>query len=482
MRTKAFCLFALIVLSLGCWLFAGFWLRSLGSDWLVALPIVVWLFASALALAATRVSHSAWIYAGLLVLAVLCISPFVLVNILPEPSSLSLGITPLLMPPLTAVLITLLLYLGLALKTRQSTGMLESGDSQTEHRQAERAAVILVLSALTLLCWEYAAFVLGYGFFPLNLLSWLIALAIVLLFVSVLALAARRVSHGVWILGALLLLLLLLLLLSLPASVINNIFTASPEPPFALTLMSAVALLITALLLHSGLNAYGEGRHGSAVEAGRSRAQRQRASSAAVVVLVLGALLLAKTLHYLYWFTVWDNTCDSLGYLLLLVPVPVALLAGVTLSITLPGKTKLAGFLYSLLIPALMVAVSASAQRVDFRHLTEERAEHVAQAIENYYAQEGHYPQDLRQLTPRYAFSLPGPVIIYGQGWCYDGGADYYRLGYVYREHWSDPRLIGRIYATKGKVVDLDGMCEEEVIALQRRYPNYPYEYWMDGE
>jgi hypothetical protein len=129
-----------------------------------------------------------------------------------------------------------------------------------------------------------------------------------------------------------------------------------------------------------------------------------------------------------------------------------------------------------------MIAVSARAQRVDFRQLTEERAERVTQAIETYYAREGHYPQDLRQLTPWYALSLPGPVIIYGQEWCYDGGEDYYRLGYVYREHWSDPRLIGQIYKTKGEVPDLHGMCEEEVVALQKRYPDYPYEYWMDGE
>jgi hypothetical protein len=167
---------------------------------------------------------------------------------------------------------------------------------------------------------------------------------------------------------------------------------------------------------------------------------------------------------------------------LLLVPVPAALLSGVTLSITLSGRMKWTGFLYSLLILGLMIAVSAGAQRVDFRQLTEERAERVTQAIETYYAREGRYPQDLRQLTPWYILSLPGPVIIYGQDWCYDGGDDYYRLGYVYREHWSDPRLTGRIYKTKGEAPDLHGMCEEEVVALQKRYPDYPYEYWMNGE
>jgi hypothetical protein len=69
MKTKAFYLFTLIVLTLGCWLYAGLMLSSRGPDWLVALAIAAWLFISALALAATRVSHSAWIHTGLLALA-----------------------------------------------------------------------------------------------------------------------------------------------------------------------------------------------------------------------------------------------------------------------------------------------------------------------------------------------------------------------------------------------------------------------------
>lgn len=53
-------------------------------------------------------------------------------------------------------------------------------------------------------------------------------------------------------------------------------------------------------------------------------------------------------------------------------------------------------------------------------------------------------PNDAR-LTPGYVLSLPGPVIIYGQDWCHDGGDDYYRLGYVVCEHWSGPRLTGQV-------------------------------------
>ena len=62
------------------------------------------------------------------------------------------------------------------------------------------------------------------------------------------------------------------------------------------------------------------------------------------VVLVMSALLLARTLHNIYWLTVWDNIDDSLRYLWLIVPVVAVLFSGVMLSITLPSRTKLAGF------------------------------------------------------------------------------------------------------------------------------------------
>ena len=87
-----------------------------------------------------------------------------------------------------------------------------------------------------------------------------------------------------------------------------------------------------------------------------------------------------------------------------------------------------------------MFAVSARAQRVDFRQLKGERTGWTSQAIETYYARKGSYPQDLRQLTPWYVLSLPGPVIIYGQDWCYDGGDDYYRLG-TYTENTGATRV-----------------------------------------
>ena len=114
--------------------------------------------------------------------------------------------------------------------------------------------------------------------------------------------------------------------------------------------------------------------------------------------------------------------------------------------------------------------------------MTEKRAASVNQATEAYYTQKGHYPRNLRQLTPWYALSIPVPVIIYGQEWCYDGGEDYFRLGYIDREHWSAPHFIGRIYQTKGEVPYLYGMCEGEAAASQKRHPDFPYKFWVEGE
>jgi len=337
---------------------------------------------------------------------------------------------------------------------------------------------LFALIILTIACWQVAGILWG-----CQKLGWQIVSVIACwLFASALVLAARRVSERVWIYAG----LFTLAGLVLPTSMLVESCSGRRqfEPLLATTLfmMPFMALVIAALLLYSGLNFYKEWQNAGAVEGVGSQAQRKHAGRAVVVVLVLSTLLLARTLHNIYWLTIWDTTYDSIGYYWLAIPILAVLFSSVVLTIILPGRTKLAGCLYLLLISALMISVSARAQRVDFRQLTEERAERASQAIESYYAREGRYPQDLRQLTPWYSLSLPRPVIIYGQDWCYDGGNDYYRLGYVYREHWSDPRLIGRIYKTKGEAPDLYRMCEEKVVALQKRYPDYPYEYWMDGE
>jgi hypothetical protein len=129
-------------------------------------------------------------------------------------------------------------------------------------------------------------------------------------------------------------------------------------------------------------------------------------------------------------------------------------------------------FLYLLLIPALIV-VATRAQSVNFRQLTEARAERARQAIEAYYAREGRYPETIQQLIPWYAISLPKPVIIYGQGWCYQGGEDYYRLGYLDSEHWSSPIRFGRVYSAKGHSPLKVDVCQLAIDTYRAQHPDW---------
>lgn len=285
-------------------------------------------------------------------------------------------------------------------------------------------------------------------------------------FIWVLPTVARRTNTKVWIATG----FLILLGLIFPTSLLY----ADREPGFVSSLIGTIlyllpsfALVNAALLLYTGLSVV------------TSDTANNRPPA---LPLILCALLIVKTLHNLYDLTVWDNTDDGLGYIWLYVPVFIVLLSGLTLSIILPGRIKLAGPIYSILIPILLIAVSTLAQRVDFRRETMKQAERAVRAIESYYARNGSYPKTLSQLGPWYSLSHPRPMIIYGQDWCYESGDGSYRLGYIDREHWSDPRLIGRVHKTVGETFDHQPMCMQEFSAIQSRSPDYPYTYWKESE
>lgn len=284
-----------------------------------------------------------------------------------------------------------------------------------------------------------------------------VAIAILLcgLFALVLPKIIERVNPKVWMVTGLILLAILLIPTSL---IFSNLTTA-------ILFLIPLGLVNAAFLLYSGLSL-------------RSSEPQARM---VVPIFLVGVLLIIGTLFNIYNLTVWDNTYDPLEYLWLFVPILAVLLSGLTLFIALPPRIKLAGIAYFLLVPALMIWVSTLAQRVDFRQRTSQRADKIVQAIESFYEREGHYPASLSELTPRFILSLPEPVIIYGQGWCYESGDSYYRLGYVDREHWSDPRLIGRIYAMKGDVSGQSLMCEAEVASMQQDNPSFQFSYWMES-
>lgn len=311
-------------------------------------------------------------------------------------------------------------------------------------------------SLLTLLT-AYLPFVL---LLPIVVICWLFSVTV--------ASVSGRISPKVWLAVG----LLALVVLFLPASALGD-----QADLMTLIVQFWVAIVSIAPLLYLGVTRYRRGQ-----VAGEIELQNEEVNGTAVIPMALSLLLLLKLLHKLYWLLIWDSTYDPFDFLWLIFILPAVLFAGISLAFALPNRTKWAGFSYLLVMLAMILGVFTLTQQVDNHQLTKARAERVSQALAAYRNQVGHYPQDLQQLTPRYIFSLAEPVIIYGQAWCYDGGADYYRLGYVYREHWSDPRLSGNLYKMAGNVPDLQPLCWEEVATIQEQNPLYPYEYWIKNE
>lgn len=275
----------------------------------------------------------------------------------------------------------------------------------------------------------------------------------------------KRTNVKVWIfLG-----LLCLIGLMIPSS--SLMADREPGPVsdaiwFTLFLLPSLALVSAAFLLYAGW--------------GGTVPESDKISKG--ISLPLSILLIVKTIYNLYDLTLWDNTYDPLGYLWLILPIFAVLLSGLMLAVALPGKIKLVGSAYSILVSVSLIGVSTLAQRVDFRQETTGRAERIVAAIDSYYTREGRYPESLSLLTPRYILSLPKPMIMHGQDWCYDSGDGYYRLGYLDREHWSSPHLIGRTYKSVGEVSDPQPICMDAFLAMQSRIPDYPYTYLTDGE
>lgn len=247
----------------------------------------------------------------------------------------------------------------------------------------------------------------------------------------------------------------------------------SPEPfnfltGLALSLLLSLALVLGALLVYHGHSLYRMRDDGEAITAAASRVPRKAIGWKAVLSFSFAVVLVIAGLHTLYWLLIWDSTYDSLNFFWLYLPLFWTWVAGLFLL----NKLKAAGAFYTLLVTALLILVAISARQVDFRQLTVERAGHIVQALESYQARHGTYPESLSQLTPWTILSLPEPVVIFGQPWCYEGGDDYYRLGYVYREHWSDRGLVGRLYQTEGDTAELSPICAEEIARLQFAQPS----------
>lgn len=162
-----------------------------------------------------------------------------------------------------------------------------------------------------------------------------------------------------------------LVALFVPASILLTIFPIQVSQPFGLlvgltlALIPSAALILVAVLRYSSFAPFRKWQN---------TGEHRCAGLVAGAGVALSVLLLAKTLHFLYWLIVWDTTYDPLGNFWLGIPFLAVLTSTVVLVNLLPGRAKAAGAVYALCIPAMMLTVSTRAQSIDFRKLTEARA------------------------------------------------------------------------------------------------------------
>jgi MFS family permease len=231
----------------------------------------------------------------------------------------------------------------------------------------------------------------------------------------------------------------------------------------AISLMPGMAIIVAARLVHAG-------------QVDDKPVDWRKA----ILAFVLIPLILLLVGYQIGIASIWDVATDGLGGIFFwgLTSV-VGIASAIQLAWSLPGKRKLAALAFAVVVPvSMMVAhrIGTYGPHGQWGMLptmvTEQRAEAVNRAIQRYHKQNGDYPRALTDLTPLYLVYIPNPLIIPGQTWCYEGGHNYYRLGYVYRQFFSSPASV-RVHATVGKPSVSAWGCEDEAA----KYPAPPGYY-----
>jgi hypothetical protein len=184
--------------------------------------------------------------------------------------------------------------------------------------------------------------------------------------------------------------------------------------------------------------------------------------------LVFVLILYGCLLYSYFWLWLWDGTDDGVrGLFMIVATVIAAVSAGLVMLMTISGWRRWMGLVFPILvtIPLYLTVITGMGLQGNVSNytITEERAVRIQQAIQNHHAKTGWYPLDLEELVPGEMLRIPLPMIMPGQGWCYQGGSSYYRLGAVYREHWSSPYLSVRVYASAGNVPETSWVCDEKL-------------------
>jgi hypothetical protein len=193
-----------------------------------------------------------------------------------------------------------------------------------------------------------------------------------------------------------------------------------------------------------------------------------------VMRLAVAVLLLLVIGHLIVTETVWVQAEDSLSVIPGVVFI-VATAAAMLLAWAVRGWRRLAALAFALLVMLTASYTSALGWRMSPTGLTGVRAEKIEQAIQRYYERNGQYPPELAALTPFYLWRIPQPMIFRDQTWCYEGGDDYYRLGYVHQPTFGVPSeyISIQIHAAEGEPPESSWPCDDELEKAKSKAPGY---------
>lgn len=249
---------------------------------------------------------------------------------------------------------------------------------------------------------------------------------------------------------------ILLLLALFGLNMLFNASAGAPSPPpwlaiplsIGFVVLPGMLVVIAAVLLTNSL--------------------QSRDGKPALLPILLALGLLGYLAYSIFWASVWDQTSDGLEGVLLWPAALIAVGAGMAMAVALTRWRRGVGLLFAVLVPLLIYQAFERGWQVSYHDITDARAERIVQALTDYHQREGVYPPTLDALTPRYLLRVPQPVELRGETWCYQGGADFYQLGFFFREFFSMPVEL-QVYATVGEP-DGAWACEEQLAAMKERY------------
>lgn len=160
----------------------------------------------------------------------------------------------------------------------------------------------------------------------------------------------------------------------------------------------------------------------------------------------------------------WDAMTDGLNSVFIAESAGLAAIGVSMLMVWRLGADRAwpaAGFaLAVILITQIALYVSMGGVFGSAEQMTEQRALYVDSAILQYHRNNGSYPSSLIDLSPFYVWHIPEPIMVRDLNWCYEGGADYYRLGYVYHAGFGAYATV-RLKAEEGQPPALGWGCED---------------------